>query len=157
MTSPVMSNPKHDAESRLDSIDFHLKGLRDLIASTAVLPAPVQPAPVPPVAAPLGDPSERFEQTVLATFGGWVLKELAVEGLDVTDKVRAAHDILSERLGLRDREPGPERAPEETPDGEGLELFSPEDLDVREEELDVSPIEIRGEARRSDPFNDSDS
>lgn len=152
VTTAAMGNPRHDAESRLDSIDFQLKALRDLIAGTSVLAPSGQTAPVPATSVSPGSPAERFEQTVLATFGGWVLKELAVEGLDVTEKVRAAHDVLSEQLGLRERERSEETELLAESGEASAELFSSEDLDAHEEVLDISPVEIQRD-EGSGPFD----
>lgn len=140
--SAATGNARHDAESRLDSIEFHLNGIRNLLASTSVLSSVQQPAAPTAASVQPEDPTARFEQTVLATFGDWVLKQLSVEGLDVTEKVRAAHGTLSDLLGSREKEsltaawvPGP-------PEAYAEELFSPEDLELREEDLDVVPVDI---------------
>lgn len=144
-SSSITGNTKYDAQSRLDSIGYHIEELRSLIDASEFGVAEKPAAPAPAAAG-------SYEDAVLCALAVSVLDDLGITGRDTAERVRRGRDLLTPliaeyRRGTAESVPGDVQAYPDadelsgfTPD-EDDDLFSMEDLSEEDEELGVAPME----------------
>lgn len=119
---------------RVDSIAYHLEGMRELIAALPEDPAHAVP----------GTLGSSFEDVALLTFAHWTLDLLGFpEGGDVSDQVREARRRLVVAMARNSPTPaGPQQRQEpfEPTPGDFHDLFEGEEIEEAPE-LDIDPID----------------
>lgn len=131
--------PAHQAQQRLDSVDYHLAELRTLLAEhSEVFASGTQQNST-------ASKESVYEDVVAMTFGRWVLETTGATG-DITEQVRQARALLWELLELSRNgsiSDAERDAIYHEPDDQSFDIFADVDVEsFQDEELSPEPVDI---------------